>query len=365
VTPSQFSVAAGASVKLTITIKAVGASGQKFGQINLTPAGKAVPALHLPVAFVPQQGAVNLTSTCNPASIARNATSTCTVTATNNSFTATTVDLSTTTSANLPVTGVTGAIRTGQNSVQKTGMTLAGAQAGVPSIAPGASPAGYIPLAAFGVTPIPIGDEDIVNFSVPAFRYNGETYTSIGIDSNGYAVVGGGSSEDNNCCNLTQIPDPARPNNVLAPYWTDLDGTGAPGISAVSLTDGVSTWIVFQWDVNVFGTTAAKTFQLWIGVNGVQDISFTYDPARLPGNPGQPFLVGAENKNGTGGAQLPAGTAPTQDLVVTSTDPTAGGSVSYTLTVRGNRRGTGTVTTSMDSPLVPGTTVVTSTVTVS
>ena len=364
VSPSSFTVKPGRSVRLTIGIASNAPTGQYFGEVRLNPAASSLPTLHLPVAFVPQQGAVNLTSTCDPASIARNGTSACTVTATNDSFTTTTVDLSTVTAANLPVTGVTGATQTSPYSVRKSGVTLAGAQAGVPSIAPGATPAGYVPLGLFGVTPIPIGDEEILNFNVPAFRYNGETYTSIGVDSNGYAVVGGGSSEDNNCCNLTQIPDPVRPNNILAPYWTDLDGTAAPGISASVLTDGVSSWIVLQWDVNVFGTTAAKTFQIWIGIDGVQDISFAYDPLNLPGNPGQPFLVGAENKNGSGGAQLANGTVPTQDLVITSTDPTAGGSVSYTLTVRGVKRGTGTVTTSMDTPLVPGTTVVTSTVTV-
>ena len=81
------------------------------------------------------------------------------------------------------------------------------------------------------------------------------------------------------------LPDPARPNNVLAPFWTDLTGVGAQGIFAASLTDGVSTWIVVEWRVNVFGTTSGRVFQSWIGVNGVEDISFTYDPANLPAAP--------------------------------------------------------------------------------
>ncbi len=99
-----------------------------------------------------------------------------------------------------------------------------------PSVDPGASPFGFLPLADFGVTPDAIGDEDIINYSVPAFVYNGETYTVLGVDSNGYSIAGGGSSEDNNCCNLPTGPDPAPPNNMLAPFWTDLDGTGADGI---------------------------------------------------------------------------------------------------------------------------------------
>jgi subtilisin family serine protease len=366
VSPPIFTVRPGRSVRLTIRIASNAPTGQYFGAVRLDPLAGGLPTLHLPVAFVPQQGAVGLTSSCHPASIARLRTSDCTVTATNRSFTTTTVDLATNTSIHLPVTDAIGAVRTGPFSVAKRNVTLAGAQPGVPSIAPGPSPAGYVPLDLFGITPIPIGDEQFLNFTVPSFRYNGETYTEVGINSNGYAVAGGGEALDNNCCNLTQIPDPARPNNVLAPYWTDLDGTAAPGVSVALLTDGVASWIVVQWDVNVFGTSQLKTFQTWIGVDGVQDISFTYDPSNLPGVPaGQPFLVGAENKTGTGGAQLPAGTPPTQDLVITSTDPTPGGTTTYTLTVLGVVRGTGLATTSMDSPLVPGTTVVTATVTVS
>ena len=363
VSPTVFTVGAGRAVRLTIRIASNAPAGQHFGQVRLDPVASGLPTLHLPVAFVPQHGVVGLTSNCAPGTIPMFGTSDCTVTATNNSFTTTTVDLATATSLNLPVTSVTGATRTGVFSVAKTGVTLAGAQLGVPSVAPGPSPAGYISLAAFGFTPTAIGDEQFLNFTVPAFRYNGATYTSIGINSNGYAVAGGGSSADSNCCNLTQIPDPARPNDVLAPYWTDLNGSGAPGISAGVLTNGVGNWAVFQWDVNVFDTNQPKTFQLWIGLNGTQDLSFAYDPANLPGLPGaQPLLVGAENRSGTGGAQLPAGTPPTQDLVITSTDPTPGGSVSYALTVRGTARGTGSVTTSMIAPIVPGTTVVTSTV---
>ena len=77
-----------------------------------------------------------------------------------------------------------------------------------------------------------------VTFNVPGFAYGGVTYNSISVDSNGYIVVGGsGATEDNNCCNIV-LPSPARPNNVLAPFWADLDGTGAPGILATASPTG-------------------------------------------------------------------------------------------------------------------------------
>ena len=94
-------------------------------------------------------------------------------------------------------------------------------------------------------------------------------------------------------------------------------------------------------------------------MDGVQDISFTYDPSDLPTDPnGQDFLVGAENEDGSGGAQLPMGTLPSEDLVVTSTDPTPGATVSYSVNVRGVSPGAGLVTTEMTASSVPGVTVV-------
>jgi len=147
---------------------------------------------------------------------------------------------------------------------------------------------------------------------------------------------------------------------MVAPFWTDLDGTGAPGILAATLTDGVNTWLVIEWQVNVFGTTSNRHFQTWIGVDGTQDISFAYDPAALPADPaGQPFLVVAENAEGAGDSIVGL---PTEDLVVTSSDPTPGGSTSYTVTVLGLIPGTGTVTSSMTTPLVAGTTIVRNTI---
>ena len=36
---------------------------------------------------------------------------------------------------------------------------------------------GFLDLALFGIGPIPVGDESIVNFNVPAYVFGGVTYT--------------------------------------------------------------------------------------------------------------------------------------------------------------------------------------------
>jgi Subtilase family/Fibronectin type-III domain/PA domain len=355
VQPKSFNLDPGQSIDLTITITSSAPQAQYFAEVRLVPQRNQFPTLHLPVAFRTGQAQVSLASSCSPATIPVNGISSCQISATNHSFDTTTVDLRTTLNNRLKVESVSGATIVDSRTVVKPNVSLAGAQPGVPSVDPGEL-FGYIPLDAFGITPIPIGDEDILNFSVPSFVYNGVTYDTVGVDSNGYVLAGGGTSEDNNCCNLPPGPDPARPNNMLAPFWTDLDGTGAPGIFAATLTDGIDTWLVIEYRVNVFGTTSSRVFQVWIGVNGTQDITYAY-PGPLGDPNGQDFLVGAENELGQGDMTA---TLPTQDLRVTSSAPTPGGSAGYTVNVRGLQVGTGTVTTEMTGPALPGVTIVTS-----
>ena len=66
---------------------------------------------------------------------------------------------------------------------------------------------------------------------MPTFYYGGEPYTQIGVVSNGYIVLGGGTSSDI-VFTPQHFPNAARPNNVLAPFWTDLNpsATGAGSI---------------------------------------------------------------------------------------------------------------------------------------
>jgi subtilisin family serine protease len=354
VLPPSFEVKPGKTQKLTVAITAPGLpDGQYFGQVNLRQLGGS-RALHLPVAFFRQEGIVPIDQTCTPGSIKKNTEqSTCTVTVQNNSLQDTQVTAVSTLSSQLRLTGVTGATQVGTQIATKTA-TLAGRQPDQPVISPGAL-FGYIPLDDFGVTPIPIGDEQALNFNVPAYQYAGQTYSRIGVTSNGYTVVGGTTSGDDVQFLPQNLPDPARPNNVLASYWTDLDGTGAPGVFATVLTDGVSDWIVLEWRVNVFGTTDLKVFQQWIGVNGVEDITYAYNGQLGSPPAGYGLTVGAENFEGTGGSQITG--PPVEDYRIASTPGAPGGSMTYQMMLKGVQKGTGSVTTGTSTPLVKGITI--------
>ena len=97
--------------------------------------------------------------------------------------------------------------------------------------------------------------------------------------------------------------------------------------------------------------------QVWIGINGVEDISYGYDTDTLGAMHLRAGLtVGAENVNGTAGAQIVG--PPGQSYVVTSTPGTPGGSTAVTLTLRGKDDGTGKSTSSMVTNVIAGTTIV-------
>ncbi|NUT43261.1 MAG: S8 family serine peptidase [Thermoactinospora sp.] len=357
VLPPLFSVAPGKSAKLNVVITAPDLpDGQYFGQVDLKQVGGS-RALHLPVAFFRQEGIVPVDQTCAPDTIPRNTgESTCTVTVQNNSLDDAEVTALSTLDAKLRLNSVTGATKIG-TQIATTKATLAGREPDRPTIAPGAGPAGYIPLDAFGVTPTPIGDEQALNFTVPAFTFAGKSYTRLGVVSDGYSVAGGTNGADDIAFQPQTLPDPARPNGVLASYWTDLDGTGAPGIYAANLTDGVNSWLVVEWRVNLFGTSDLKVFQQWIGLGGAEDVSFAYDPANLPGPApaGAGLTVGAENDEGTAGDQISG--PPTEDLVVKSTPGAPGGSLTYSMKIKGVSTGAGKVTTATSTPQVKGITV--------
>jgi hypothetical protein len=207
---------------------------------------------------------------------------------------------------------------------------------------------------------LPDQDEAIINFSVPPFQYAGDTYDTIGITTDGYAVVGGGDATDVVCCPPQNLPNPARPNNVLAPLWSDLNATGAPGIFVAIDDEGPGAqWLVFNWQENLFGTTDLQQMEMWIGLNGVEDIGFTYPSAALPhGFPDgtdNGTTIGAENGDGSGGFQV-ANDVVTGNYTVASSPGTPGGKLSYDVAVQVTKAAS--ITTEMDADTVSGTTVV-------
>jgi hypothetical protein len=253
------------------------------------------------------ESVVSLDKICEPGVIIQGETTDCTITITNNSPNTAIVSLSDKTPPGLPliVGSVVGAEQRGAAFINYDG-ELAGALSTQVNVAvdPLAAPFGYFPLSTFGIPSIEgVGDETITNCSVPLFEYAGESWSTVGMVSNGYVVVGGGTGDDVEFAN-SNLPDSSLPNNTLAPFWTDLNPLAGGNLRIGELTDGKNRWIVADWEnVQNSGDGMSNSFQIWIGISDdstpEEDIFYTY--GQVTAGDGAFLTVGAENKSGTSG----------------------------------------------------------------
>jgi hypothetical protein len=361
VSPSSFAVLPGKTQKLTITISATtAADGWHFGQITLD-AGKKANSAVLPVTFNKTQGGVALEHSCTPDTVTRGQQANCAITATNNLPVEASVNLQVTVPNNLKLTSPFAK----KNTVAWSGTlspSLAPAIDSIPKVTDSPGEGYSYPLSLFGIRPVDgMGDETFVNYDVSDFKYGSETYNRIGVSSNGYVVIGGMDANDQDYEPQT-FPNPDRPNNVLAPFWTDLSfapATGGGALRVGSLTDGVDSWIVIDfagvkpWSSNP-STAPTNSFQVWIQVGNTEGI--WYDYGSMGGSP-HATTMGAENRDGSSGVNgdVSAATKGTSWQVLTS-PPQAGGSVTIPYGVSSDVKGTYTLLGQMTSPLINGTT---------
>jgi subtilisin family serine protease len=317
--PSDVSVTVPPKVRIlpfgsTVLNITVDGSGIPVGQVRhafLELRHPAEATIRFPITVVRGTSKVPLSKSCSPLTLPLNSKTDCTITISNTTFNPANVVMTDKLPTQLKIVAgsVVNALNVGNRYVVFSG-TVAGGDTPDVAVAPGSSPAGgYLPLSLFGIAPIAgIGDDTITNFNVPAFAYEGATYSRIGVASNGYLVMGGGSGPDNSI-NNQNFPDSARPNDVIAPFWTDLNPSAAGAVRIGTLTDGSDTWIVVDWDgVREFSTGGnLHSFQVWIGVAGDanpgEDVSIAYGPNTGAGDLGF-ASVGAENFLGAHGQSV-------------------------------------------------------------
>jgi hypothetical protein len=371
----------------SITIDAPGvANGQYFGSIKLVPRSGSNP-VYMPVAFVKRQGNVSLTNTCSPTTIPSSKGTTaaglshCTVTATNLGSVAANVNVNVQqvekgAGLNYKNVGQPGSVIGNGDGVQWSGPLTPALAPAVTSLTTTVGPGpGYLALSSIGVGPVSgVGDDTITNFTVPTFYFGAEPYTSIGVVSNGYLVLGGGTSSDI-VFTPQHFPNPARPNNVIAPWWTDLNPstTGAGHLYVAVLSDGSSRWIVADWEgVKNFGNANTHNFEVWLrvasGAAGTgpssEQVTISYGTSTGAGDPDSGSNWGAENRDGSSGTQLAAQPANGAEYRVNTTPPTPGGSASIGFDIFSKRDGVFTSMASMTSDQTPGTTQVPQLITV-
>jgi uncharacterized repeat protein (TIGR01451 family) len=181
----------------------------------------------------------------------------------------------------------------GSNSLSWTGeLDLAGMV-----ISPTVVIGGYLPMAGFfAPIPNPSGcDEGGYNITGLDIFYNGQHYTDGIWSVNGTFELGGASGSTTGFVNAP-MPDAASPNNLLAPFWGDMNLCTGGNWYLGGLTDGVSNWDIFEWEaVPEWPAAGANTYQIWLE-RGTSNITFIYGPTTAV-----IATVGAENTDGTVG----------------------------------------------------------------
>jgi hypothetical protein len=101
------------------------------------------------------------------------------------------------------------------------------------------------------------------------FKYYENTYTSVYVSFNGYLNM----QPDDGCTGGRHAPNPAPPNNTVAPYWVSMKN----GIGAVRYTQGgtePNRYLVIEWHAVQDFFAFSQTFEAVLHENG--DITFAY-----------------------------------------------------------------------------------------
>jgi hypothetical protein len=145
-------------------------------------------------------------------------------------------------------------------------------------------PGAFIPSPPGSELTFSSNDTAQVNVTLPqAFKFWGNTYTSIGVSTNGLAVF---PSMTTSYTGNNSVPAPATPNAVIAPFWDDLDGDASD--AHISAWNNGDRYIVSWEHWNPFFDTADLNFQAqFIWATGVIEFHYaTMDDTDEPGRGG-------------------------------------------------------------------------------
>ena len=299
--------------------------------------------LHMPVTIVRQQPPVSLETDCSQALIPARVRTTCLITATNNSPLDAAIILTDPVPERLAVVPDSVAGASLEGGVLLYEGTLAGS---VPSLRLAGEPPlyGYVPLADFGVAPAPCPDNcDDGGFVVSGldFVYQDIRYDEAIWSVNGTLELGTSSGTAASGAN-TLLPDPAMPNNLLAPWWTDLDLSAGGEWYLGALADSARVYDVFEWrEIPRYkDKESTATFQIWLA-RGTDLGWFTYGGFAgdvADGTTGVEDAVGAVGQSAYHG-EGESGAAPRGDLLLDQNSGAPGQTHIIAFTAKGAKKG--------------------------
>ncbi len=332
VEPASFTLAPGASQQIVVTadVRSAPVEEWAFGSVILQPAGSSVSTARMPLAayVATSTDAYTIQKDVSAATAPIGETLTYTITVGNRTGAARSYDLT-----DVVPDGVTYVPDSATSGLvyDETTDTLSWTGEVPPSsitIAEMLPFEGYLSLGGLGVTPLGCPsncDEGGWILTGLDLNYLGVQYDTAIMSINGTLEPGAASGLASSWQNRS-LPNVELPNNLLAPWWTDLDASSTGNLYAASLTGGPGlSYLVFEWENiprwNSPGSTA--TFQIWHWQEG-DETWFTYGPRT--GTIGN-TTIGAEDEAGLMGATYyfnGSGTVPALDdelLVELNTSP--------------------------------------------
>lgn len=210
----------------------------------------------------------------------------------------------------------------------------------------------FNPIDATVGEPLNLGDDAAASRPIGFdFDYLGTTYNTVLISSNGYITFGTSGTAYTN----SPIPDPAEPNNMIAPFWDDLN-PGAGGNVYVLLTGTAPNRIfTIEWaGVPHYSNVGNATFEinLYEGTNHIvfQYMDVVFGDAGY--DRGASATVGLENADGTAGVQFSYNAPSLNDAMAIRFAPRSCGGPPecYTLTLSHTGSGSDPVASPLNSP---------------
>nr|WP_283103816.1 S8 family serine peptidase [Shewanella gelidii] len=344
VAPASLELEAGASATFTVTVDSTFADYGEwiFGNVMIKSNDGKQDA-HLPLAVLAQESSdSSLISTMTPDTDIEAGKAFTVQSVVNNTvfenavtITAKAPEGTTLTSEDDVVVTLSGATQNGMDVNEALGTVTWVGSMDLPEMRTSQGTGSYPNIAALGLEYTPTCtdgcDETNFVFNVPAYRYNGQTYTQITMSDNGIVIPGNSSTAGT--WNNKELPDSGTPNNIVAPFWSDFDlsddtgtdsGGGAMSIGIVS--SGDNQWIVVEWnDAQLWNDTSGNeySFSVWFRTGDTEEVTFNYfDVPNMPAN----LTIGAENIGGSIGTTFhyngEGGTVVADDWVeVSATTP--------------------------------------------
>jgi uncharacterized repeat protein (TIGR01451 family) len=313
-TVPNFTINAGATQQIGLNIPDVsGLTPGKwyFGHVVYTAQGNVAPQFHMPVAIkvAASTDAGMIEKTVTPTGAAQGAQLSYTVTVKNKASTSRTFNVSDPVPAGSTFVSGSNSSNWSYNSGTNTlsGSATLGAASFVwreKNLGGYEGMAGQVPPADLGTT-----NRDTGCFSLGGmdFYYLDTHYTDVLITMNGVMRAGIPTSifcPSNTPLNIPSNQSRDENENVIVPFWADLDMTGGNMYLVLTIRNG-KPHTVIEWENALIKQTSQRvSFQLWIE-DGTDNIWFSYPPGfnTAVGSTSPTATIGAENLDGSQGVK--------------------------------------------------------------